>query len=171
MKSFKNLSDKLEERIAELTPKTVNGKKISIHVIDKSVLLHPEKEEHSVIYRLTYANIYCKVRNKVRSQNILLRSGPKIAEELMKKSKKLSFDAAKAAGWQDNDIFYDLIINGIFKKDVFEERYNGKEYPEISYYCNSAQIVIADYFGQQFVGWYFYNDNLDQPLNYSSYVI
>jgi hypothetical protein len=100
---------------------------------------------------------------------LVLRSAPKIAEEAIKQTKKTSFDKAKAAGWQDSDIFYDMIINGLFKKDVCDEKYNNKDCPEITYATTHAKIVIADYFGEQFIGWFFYNENLDEPMNYTSY--
>ncbi len=169
MKSFKSLPDGLQERISELTPKTINGKKVGIHLIDSGVLLLPEKEEHSELFRLTYANIRCKVRGKVISQPLILRSAPKMVERVLKKTKKTSFEQAKAAGWQNSDIFYDSIINSIFKQDVCEEKYNNKSCPEIGFATTHVKIVIADYFGEQFIGWFFYNENLDEPMNYTSY--
>lgn len=169
MRSFKTLPNGLQERIAELTPKIVNGKKVGIHIIDSEALLLPEKEEHSDLFRLTYANMQCKVRSKVVSHPLILRSAAKIAGKVIKETKGVSFAKAKAAGWQDSDIFYDSVINTVFKNDVNEERYNNKNCPEIGFATTHVKIVIADYFGEQFIGWFFYNENLDEPMNYTSY--
>jgi hypothetical protein len=168
-KTFKALSNSLPERISELTPKTINGKKIGIHIIENEVLLLPENKDHSELLRLTYANIRCKVRSKTISHPLVLRSATKIAQEIIKSTEGLSFEEAKNSGWKDSDISYDMIINGVFKKDVLNEKYNDKVCPEIEFATTHIKIVIADYLNEQFVGWFFYNDNLDEPLNYTSY--
>jgi hypothetical protein len=170
---FNKLPDTLPERIGALTPSAFRSLKTRIHIIEPESLILPEKEELSELYRTTYANIQCKTRNLVRSYPVLMRSSYRIGKRILELGDPKKIPAqivlAREAGWSEHDICYDSLINGVFRKDILDETYNSKSCPEIIYACTHAVLVICDYWGDQFVGWYFYNENLDEPMNYTSY--
>jgi len=172
-KVFQELPTPLPERIGAITPSQFRSLKVKIHIIETDALFTFQSEDTKDIYRMTYANLECKTRNKIISHSVLLRSASKIFKTIFETTGKSNskLEEAKASGWTDHDIYYDSFINGVFKKDIFEDTYNGASCPEINFAFTHAVIVVCDYFGDQFIGWYFYNENLDEPMHYTNYTV
>ncbi len=175
-KIFKSLPSNLGQRIAALTPCSINKLDINILIPDNDDNLLLPEIKYIETFRFTYANMKCKITGKIRSLPVILRSGKKLNESLYKLCEaKLphtkEIDKAFSAGWSKHDIVYDSIINSILVKDVSTETFNNDYYPEISLVCTNISVVIHDYEGEQFVGWFFFNRNLDEYLNLTQYKI
>jgi hypothetical protein len=173
MKSFKTLPNKLEDRIEALTPKTILGIKTKIHIIKNNVL-DTENFSDSSAYRISYANILCKIKNRINSFPFIMRVSRLCVDSALDqvgKSKKTIFvyDSAKENGWTDADINYDAIIQSLLVRSVHECTYNGRPCPELRYAVTHVTIVVSDFYENQHVGWYFYNTNLDEPLFYTGF--
>jgi len=182
MRIFKNLPDTLENRIAALTPRQISGLKVQIRLLEDDCLIEPSEklkgyETIANTHRMVYANMRCKITNKVRSKPILLRSGAHFALPMMQKTfvtiddYKRERNRAIESGWSESDLSYDAIINGVMASEVDKACVNGKTVPEILFACDRLMVVIHDYEGSQFVGWVFYNENLDEPLNFTNYKV
>jgi len=180
MKYFAELPTSLPERIAAITPKNIGDLKVRISLLsNEECLTIPEKENKKIgkdALRLCYVNMLCKVTNKTRSHPFSLSSGYFLAEKTISQiesSKIIPPDIEKAykSGWTNSDISYDSIINGILIPNIHKGEVGLEFCPEDIFASTSLTIVVSDYNGKQFVGWFFYNENLDEVLNYTNYKI
>lgn len=183
MRNFKELPKNIEEKIAILTPKKILDIDIQFQLLfDDSALIEPsdslkEYKKLRKTHRLTFANMRCKVTGKTRSLSIVMRSGMHFALPIIKKTFVTIDDfnseiaASKKSGWSESDFSYDSIINGIMIPETTKGHVNGKDLPEIHYACDSGCIVISDYNEKQFVGWFFYNKNLDELIGFTNYYL
>lgn len=177
MRAYKTLPDNLIDRLATLTPKKVFNLTAQIHSLENEECLADLGEaakRFSKTHRITYANFECLVTGKVRSKPLILRSGRFCAINAMKQiltSEDFQKEMKKAekSGWSEHDISYDSMINGLMVQDIKEGRVNGTECPEILYACDKVIILVHDYHGEQFIGWIFYNSNLDKILHFTHY--
>lgn len=173
MKSYKTLPNRLEDRIAALTPKTILGIKTKIHIIKNDVLDTQNFTSESA-YKISYANVLCKIKNKINSYPFIMRSSKACVDGALSditSDKKTIFvyDSAKENGWTEADIYYDAIIQSLLVRSVHECTYNGKPCPELRWAVNHVMIAVSDFYNQQHVGWYFYNTNIDEPLFYTGF--
>jgi hypothetical protein len=176
MRSYKELPESVENRIAELTPQVIGSLKVEIRILeDADCLIAPDSEKIQHSHKATFVNMQCKVTGKVRSKAVLLRSGPEIALPAMQKAFitiddfRRELDRAKIAGWTKHDMTYDALINGIMVQEIDRGTVYGKPCPEINFACDKVMIILYDYYGDQFIGWFYYNENMDDLLNFTNY--
>jgi hypothetical protein len=167
---FRSLPGSLNDRIAALTPKYLGKLKTKIHIITEDCTISTKADS-----RITYANLKCKFTNDTKSHALLLTSSKLFIASAMSmletegENIKYIYDSAKECGWTQSDIYYDSMVNGVIINDIYENTYNGKNCPEIEYVATNVIIVVCNYYNEQYMGWYFYNENVDEPLNYSNY--
>lgn len=178
MRVFKKLPESLPERIAALTPKELKGltTKVSLLSSNSCLLDLPEEKSNSGINRACYANMLCKVTNKTRSLLFSLRSGSLITEPVFKEMEikgemPPKIQKALDSGWTKSDISYEAIINGVLIPSLNKEEVDGVYCPESIFSNTNLVIVVSDYNKEQFIGWFFYNENLDEVLNYTNYKV
>jgi len=176
MRAYKELPASIEDRIAELTPKKIGTLTVEIQILeDDDCLIDPQDEKLKISHKATFINMECKVTGKVRSKPVLLRSGPFIALPAMKKAFmtiddfRNELDRASEHGWTKHDLTYDAMINGLMVQEIDRGTVYGKPCPEINFACDKVMIILHDYYGQQFVGWYYYNENMDQLISFTNY--
>lgn len=175
MKSYRTLPTRLEDRIAALTPKTILGIKTKIHIVGGDAIETSHFDE-STSYKVSYANILCNVKNKINCHPFIMRASKLCIDNAIQgliddKKNIFVYDSAKENGWTDSDIYYDAIIQSLLIPSVHECTYNGKPCPELRWAVNHVTIVVYDYYGNQHIGWFFYNSNLDEPLFYTGFKI
>lgn len=170
-KKFKNLPDKLIDRIAALTPISIHGFTTQIHIIDKAVKSRkPTKKSN---FATTYICNNCKVTDQIKYYALQMFSTKSLinyALTTQQNSDKLLYvyDSATENGWTQADIHYDAILHGLIIPSIKSNLYNGMTCDELEYIYTNLVIVISDYYKNQHVGWYFYNKNLDSPLRYTN---
>lgn len=171
MKSFRTLPKNLRDRISALTPRKIKDLKTKIHLIDYDALHFIDDKKFHGGYASSYVNMLCKVTSNSKSHKFYLRSSEITLSQILGHDvpQKYDFDSATEQGWKKYDINYDAMINGLIVPSVFWNLYNSSSMPEIEYSCTHIMIVVCDYYDKQFIGWYFYNENLDDPINYSNY--
>ena len=170
---FRSLPYSLNDRIAFLTPTKIKHLQTKIHIITEDCSLPINSSDH----RTTYVNLKCKSTNRIKSHKVIMRSSKvviKYASDLLASEGhniKYVYDSAIDAGWTQADINYDSMINGLIANDIGNCVYNNNYLPEIDYIPTHVTILITNYYNQQFIGWYLFNVNLDEPQNYSNYKI
>lgn len=178
LKEFKKLPPDSKDRLREITPSSARSLPCTISFIDSDSLSFCESEfdsnKEKDLFKCSYANLKCKFSGKVKSNILFLRSVKKVGGQVFNRfikeedvNEKLKL--AKDLGWNEMDIYYDSIINGIFINDVFKETYNGQSCPEIIFASTHANIVISISKEDVYVGWFFYNENIDEILDFTNY--
>jgi hypothetical protein len=158
------------KELAALTPTELCGIKTKIHLIKDSVTAELQNDA-----RLTYVNVLRNSNQKVTSHPLHVISSKKIISAAMKVLKdsgqniQFVYDSAMESGWTYADISYDSMVNGIILNDIASATYNGKYCPEIDWATTHVVIVICSYYNEQYIGWFFYNENIDTILNYSNF--
>jgi hypothetical protein len=170
MKVFKNLPENLTDRIAALTPAKIKSLDVSVFLIDDNDRLS-DVSKHTGYYKKTVASLKCKITGKVRSIPVKLRSGKAFGETIL-----ASLDAStqenmkslvQSAKWTMKDVYYDCLLHAILLTEISNDEVNGEYCPEMLYSCTNVVIVINDFYDKQYVGWFFYNKNLDSILYYN----
>jgi len=174
MRVYKELPSNVVERIAALTPPKIGFLDVEIRYIEDTENLNlPQEEKYENFYRTTHINMQCEVTGKIRSKMIALRSSTlmnKMSTEF-ELQKSPEFQRAMNAGWTRADINYDALVRAVLVPTILNTDVGGDQCPELQFACTKAVVVVHDYHGQQYVGCYFYNENLDKPLNFSSFSI
>jgi len=168
---FRSLPGQLADRIGALTPTKIGHLLTKIHIITEDCSIPSAISDN----RTTYVNLRCKKTDRLKSHKLNLRSSRVVIKSALQilESKghnvKYVYDSAIDSGWTQSDINYDSMINGLLANDIANCIYNNAYIPEIDYLPTHVIILITNYYNQQYIGWYMYNDSTDYPENYSNY--
>jgi hypothetical protein len=177
------LPDTIEEKVLALGAEDFYGRKPNFFFLDNGDCLKrvpdsmpyngkkADKKAFFEMQRLTNVNVRCNVTGKVRSSPLFMRSVPKFFKftenicNLDERNKRVL--NAKAAGWSNADITFDFIM-GILDKEASMGWDKGQASLEAVWMADTVGIVIHDYNGEQFVGWFYYNSSLDKVVDFSA---
>jgi len=160
------------ERISALTPKSILSINVKIDLLNDGGCLN----KHQIDNIFTYINMQCKVTGKIRSKKVYLQSGLDAINSFINASNKSISDFPDLqkvldSGWSLYDVSYDAFVNGFLTQYIKKAINDEKDEYALGLYCDTAQVVIYDYAGKQFLGWFLYNSNLDKSLAYSKFKV
>lgn len=167
MKTFKSLPENIPERIASLTPsKVLSSFDTKISILNNGDCLVEDKNG----MKFTYIIMRCKVTGKKRGLKFYLQSGSKAIKKFADAMENnAEIKKALKSGWSTSDISYDAFIKGVFPAQLNKIYQDNNLYHEVFLSCNTIQFVVHDYLGEQHIGWFFYNDNLDETITYANF--